>query len=94
MRLTFEDIKKIAVGAIKITEEANGIHFYTEEKDVVYVGNGYIGLHSVVCGTKCLHLPHTCTVSSIFGAELPTQTTDCIEFELKENATALFAISQ
>lgn len=28
MRLTFEDIKKIAVGAIKITEEANGIHFY------------------------------------------------------------------
>ena len=74
--------------------KANGIHFYTEEKDVVYVGNGYVGLHSAVGGLKSLRLPHTCTVSSIFGAELPAQTTDLIEFELKENATALFSVSQ
>ena len=73
--------------------KTNGIHFYSEENDVVYVGNGYIGLHSAVGGTKRLHLPHTANVSSIFGAEFSTQNTDLIEFELKENATALFAIS-
>ncbi|MBQ9112778.1 MAG: hypothetical protein IJY08_04275, partial [Clostridia bacterium] len=91
---TTADHCELTVDEIREFYKANGIHFYTEEKDIVYVGNGYIGLHSAVGGTKRLHLPHTCTVSSIFGAELPTQTSDCIEFELKENATALFAISQ
>ena len=61
----------------------NGIHFYTEEKDVVYVGNGYIGLHSAVGGAKRLHLPHRCTVTSVFGADFPAQSTDCITFALK-----------
>ena len=74
--------------------KTNGIHFYSEENDVVYVGNGHIGLHSAVGGTKRLHLPRAYTVSSIFGAELSAQNTDLIEFTLKENATALFAISQ
>ena len=88
------DHYELTVDELREFYKANGIHFYTEEKDVVYVGNGYIGLHSVVGGTKRLHLPRAYTVSSIFGVELPAQTTDCIEFTLKENATALFAISQ
>ena len=28
MLLTFNDIKKITVGAVKISEESDGIHFY------------------------------------------------------------------
>ena len=87
------DRYELTVDELREFYKANGIHFYTEEKDVVYVGNGYIGLHSAVGGTKRLHLPHTANVSSIFGAEFSTQNTDLIEFELKENATALFAIS-
>lgn len=74
--------------------KANGIHFYAEENDVVYVGNGYIGLHSTVSGKKSLRLPSTYTVLSVFGADIPTQRNDCIEFELKENSTVLFAISK
>ena len=88
------DHYELTVDEIRDFYKTNGIHFYTEEKDVVYVGNGYIGLHSAVGGKKRLHLPRTCTISPIFGAELPTQTTDCIEFELKENATTLFCVSQ
>ena len=87
------DHYELTVDEIREFYRTNGIHFYTEEKDVVYVGNGYVGLHSVTCGTKRLHLPRICTVSPIFGAELPTQSTDCIEFELEENATALFSVS-
>ena len=88
------DHYELTVDEIRVFLKANGIHFYTEEKDVVYVGNGYIGLHSVIGGTKRLRLPRTCTVSSVFGTELSAQVTDCIEFELKENATALFTVSQ
>ncbi|MBE6668035.1 MAG: hypothetical protein E7607_06995 [Ruminococcaceae bacterium] len=87
------DRYELTVDELREFYKAYGIHFYTEEKNVVYVGNGYIGLHSAVGGTKRLHLPHTANVSSIFGAEFSTQNTDLIVFELKENATALFAIS-
>ena len=90
---TTADDYELTVDEIRDFFKAGGIHFYTEEKDVVYVGNGYIGLHSAIGGTKRLRLPCICNVSSVFGAELPTQTTDCIEFELEENATALFSVS-
>ena len=91
---TTADNYELTVDEIREFYKANGIHFYTEEKDVVYVGNGYIALHSVVAGAKKLHLPRICKLSLIFGTEAFTQIADCIEFELKENATALFAISR
>jgi beta-galactosidase len=71
-----------------------GVHFYTEEKDVVYLGNGYLGLHSAVGGKKRLILPEKCRVSAIFEANAEEQTTDVIEFDLKENRTALFYFSR
>ena len=70
------------------------IHFYTDENDVVYLGNGFIGLHSAVGGKKQLSLHECYTVTPVFGAEIPEQTTDKIEFDLKENATALFSIAR
>lgn len=84
--LTTDEIRKFY--------QDTGIHFYTAETDVVYAGNGYVGLHSANGGMKRVRLPRPVTVSSIFGAEVPAQITDCIEFELKENATALFSVSQ
>ena len=88
------DHYELTVDEMRNFYKTNGIHFYSEENDVVYVGNGHIGLHSAVGGKKRLHFPRTCTISPIFGTELSTQTTDCIEFELKKNSTVLFAISQ
>ena len=84
---------ELTVEEIQEFYKNNGIHFYTDEKDVVYAGNGYVGLHSATGGSKRLHLPRTCKISSVFGAEIHDQVTDCIEFELKENATALFYVS-
>ena len=88
------DHYELTVDEVREFYKANGIHFYTEEKDVVYMGNGYIGLHSAVQGAKSIRLPRAFHVSSIFGAELSAQNTDLIEFVLEENATAFFAISQ
>ena len=91
---TTADHYELTVDEIREFYKDCGMHFYTEEKDVVYVGNGYIGLHSSIGGVKKLQLPRTYSVSSVFGADIPTKNTDCIEFELKANATALFTISR
>ena len=78
---------------IKAFFKNNGIHIYNDENDVVYLGNGYIGLHSAVAGSKRLRLPEHYTVTAIFGTDFQQRYTDIIEFNLKENATALFSIS-
>ena len=70
----------------------SGVHIYTEEKAVVYAGNGYIALHSATAGEKVLRLPEAYTLSPIFGAEAPMQSTNAVKFTLKENETALFRI--
>ena len=60
---------------------------------MVYVGNGYVALHSAHGGVKRLHLPRACTPSAVFGADLQSTLTDTLEFALEENATALFSIT-
>lgn len=72
--------------------QQNGIRPYAEKNDVVYVGNGYVGLHSAVAGMKQLKLPKQYPVTAIFGTDFPTQMTDTVNFYLKENATALFSV--
>lgn len=84
---------ELSTEEIKTFYKNSGIHLYTEENDVVYVGNGHLALHSALGGKKRVNLPKTCKISSVFGTEFKAQTTDFLEFELKENATALFAIS-
>lgn len=72
----------------------HGVHLYNDTGDVVYLGEGYIALHSAKGGEKTLSLPAPTHISPVFGAEIPTETTDTIRFTLKENDTALFAIEE
>ena len=71
----------------------NGVHLYTEDTDVFYLGCGYMGFHSVNGGSKTVHLPKTCTVEAVYGTDYPKNTTDTVTFEICDNATALFYIS-
>ena len=82
--LTSDDIRVFLI--------QNGIHIYTEGTDVVYIGNGYAALHSATEGKKTLMLPTVYNVTPVFGADIPQQSTNRIEFTLKENGTALFRI--
>lgn len=72
----------------------SGVHFYSEEKDVVYLGNGYLALHAATEGAKILHLPKALHVTPIFGTDIPAQTTDRISLSLPQYGTALFAIEE
>ena len=69
------------------------VHCYTNENDVIYVGQGYIGLHAAAKGTKTVHLPTTLCLTPVFGTSIPMQTTDTLRFDLGEHETALFAIN-
>jgi beta-galactosidase len=72
--------------------EKNGIHAYAEGGEVVYLGYGYLGLHSAKSGRKTLRLPRPMQVSAVYGTDFTETVTDKIEFVSEENATALFSI--
>ena len=73
--------------------EASGVHVYTDSRDVVYVGGGYLGLHAASGGKKQIKLPCATKIKVIFGADLPEQTTDTLTFDLAEHETALFKLN-
>ena len=68
------------------------VNIYAPSGEVVWAGCGYLALHSSVGGKKELRLPRKMKASAVFGAEYKERVTDCISFELPENATALFKI--
>ena len=70
------------------------VHFYTDEKDVAYVGNGYVGLHAASGGEKLLKLPRPLSVTPIFGADADKKITDSISFRIEKNASVLFKIEE
>ncbi|MBO7305034.1 MAG: hypothetical protein J6V09_07425 [Clostridia bacterium] len=84
----------LSVSEIKEFLKRSGVHFYSEENDIICLGGGYIALHSDRGGKKTLHLPKSCRASAVFGAEESIYTADAIEFELEENGTALFTINK
>ena len=69
-----------------------GIHAYVPTGDVVYVGNGYVGLHAAEAGEKIITLPKTCRVIPLFGADMTEQIMDIVRFSLDKHRTALFAV--
>ena len=72
----------------------NGVHIYCEQGNVIYVGEGYVALHSSVGGTKTIKLPKPQGVRAVFGTEFENAVTDRICFDLEENGTALFAFTE
>ena len=84
--LTVEELREFYQGC--------GVHLYSETGNVVYLGQGYIGLHSANGGEKTLLLPDEYRVSVIFGADYKPQGTSGISFVLLENGTALFRLTR
>ncbi len=72
--------------------EESGIHTYGALGEVVYLGYGYIALHSKAGGRKTLSLPKKMQVSAVLGADFSDVLTDKITFDTEENGTALFAL--
>ena len=88
------DTEKCALSTDEITAfyKDSGVHLYNEENNVVYVGNGFLALHSLKAGKKALKLTRPLSVTPVFGAESPRQDGDTVTFTVSENGTALFKI--
>jgi hypothetical protein len=84
----------LTVSEIRAFYEANGIHFYTETEDVVYLGNGYVGLHAATGGRKELHLPKNCSLTPVFGVEAPERIGNTWCFSVEPYETVLFSIEE
>ena len=70
-----------------------GVHVYIENNDVIYAGNGYLGIHAATAGKKTITLPSECSISPIFGSEICEDQASSITLDLEKYKTALFKIS-
>ncbi len=71
---------------------SSGVHCYNPDGCVVYVGGGYLGIHSVKDGDVCINLPKKYRVKSLLGATVPVCETDKILFTVKKYDTAVLEL--
>ena len=72
----------------KFLKESN-IHIYSEDSDILYVGNGYLALHAIKEGEKEITLPKKYSVTDQEGN---TVRTDRLKLGLKKHHTKVFKI--
>jgi DNA-binding CsgD family transcriptional regulator len=91
--LTVDPIKcSLTTDEITAFYKESGVHIYTDEGDVVYMGNGFIALHSAKSGKKTLNLTHPLTLIPVFGSDIEVKRCKTLTLDLSENNTALFKI--
>lgn len=71
---------------------SEGVHCYNSDGCVVYVGGGYIGIHSVIDGEISINLPKKYTVKPLLGATMPECETDKLSLDMKKYDTAVFEL--
>ncbi len=70
-----------------------GVHVYIDNGDVIYAGNGFVGIHAASEGEKIVRLPQRCRVTPVFGSKFAAEATDSIPLQLTQYETALFALT-
>lgn len=71
---------------------SSGVHCYNASGCVVYVGGGFLGIHSVTDGEICINLPKKYNVKPLLGATIPECETDRIIMNMKKYDTAVFEL--
>ena len=84
----------LSVGEIVSFLKAAGVRPYIETDDVLYVGNGFLGLHAKEAGEKKISLPTVCCVTPVFGTETPEAVTDTVILSMKKFETVLFRLTE
>ena len=70
----------------------SGAHILCESDDVVYFGNGYLGLHAATAGEKNIHLPIRLRCTDLTNGLM--QETNCLIGDYKEFETKLFSVEE
>ena len=88
------DTKKYDFNKAELREflTKNGVHCYNNEDNVIYCGNGFLGIHSAMDGQVKIALPKTFCVKPLFGTEFKEETTNTIVLNMKKYDTAIFEL--
>ncbi len=71
---------------------SNGVHCYNEDNNVIYCGNGFLGIHTVNDGEVKITLPNKYKIRTLFGADFRECKTDIITLYMKKHDTAIFEL--
>lgn len=71
---------------------SKGVHCYNSKNNVIYCGNGFIGLHTSAEGEVEIKLPEKYKVKALLGTSIEEQSTDVISLYMKKHGTALFEL--
>ena len=72
---------------------AAGVHCYNDKGNVIYCGNGYIGIHTIDGGEVQIKLPMKYKVTQLLGTGFSECETDSISLDMKKHDTVLFELT-
>lgn len=70
----------------------NGVHCYNKNNNVIYAGNGYLGIHCINDGVVNISLPEKYYVKQLLGNGFSECKTDLISVKMNAYDTVLFEL--
>ncbi len=71
---------------------SSGVHCYNAEGNVIYCGEGFLGIHAINDGEVKIILPSTYRVIPLLGADFGECETDVLSLNMKKHDTAVFEL--
>ena len=68
------------------------VHCYNADGNVVYCGEGFLGIHTVNDGEVKISLPSEYTVRPLMGSDFAESKTDTVLLNMKKHGTAVFEL--
>ncbi len=69
-----------------------GVHCYNDKGNVIYCGEGFVGIHTANAGEVKISLPEKYGVKPLLGTDFTECETDVISLNMKKHHTALFEL--
>lgn len=73
---------------------SSGVHCYNDKGNVIYSGNGYLGIHSISDGAVDISLPKKFRIIPLLGRSFPEQIADSFSVDMKKYETVLFELNE
>lgn len=71
-----------------------GVHIWSETEDAVVAGRGYVAIHALSDGKKCIRLPAVCDVREIFGETSPQNGVMEVVERMRRGETRVYEIKE
>ena len=71
---------------------SNSVHCYNTQDNVIYCGNGFLGVHTVNDGEVKISLPQKYKAKALFGTTFHECETDTIILNMKKHDTTIFEL--